>query len=91
MWALNTANEIGLGVVEMRELPGVEDSLLDAKSISYFYFVFVALVKQRSPLFIEIKRWLSIFADETHRLQAMNLVDLHGAFNSLHVDFSDYL
>ena len=68
----------------------MEDGLPGAKSIPYFYSVFATLEKQRSPLFAEVKRWLFIFADENQRLQAMNFVDLHRAFNSLHVDFFYY-
>ena len=63
-WAPTTANEIGVGVVDMRELPGVEDALPGAKSIPYFYSVLAALEKRRSPLFAEVKRWLFICADE---------------------------
>ena len=89
-WALTTANEIGIGIVDMRELSWVEDALPSAKSIPYFYFVFAALEKQRNPLFAEVKRWLFICANEGQQLQAMNFVESHEAFNSLHVDFSDY-
>ena len=81
---------LGFGVVDMRELPGVEDALPSAKSIPYFYSVLVALEKQRSPLFAEVKRWIFICTDKDQRLHAMNFVESHGAFNSLHVDFSDY-
>ena len=89
-WAPTTANEIGVGIVDMRELPRVEDVLSGAKSIPYFYSMLADLEKQRSPLFAEVKRWFFICADEGQRLQAMNFVESHGAFNSLHVDFSDY-
>ena len=68
----------------------MEYALPGAKSIPYFYFVLAALEKRRSPLFAEVKRWLFICANEGQRLQAMNFVESHGAFNSLHVDFSDY-
>ena len=68
----------------------MEDALPGAKSIPYFYSVLAALEKRRSPLFAEVKRWIFICADEGQRLQAMNFVESHGAFNSLHVDFSDY-
>ena len=77
MWAPTTKNEFGLGVVDMRELLGVEDGLPGAKSIPYFYSVFAALEKRRSPLFAEVKRWLFISADESQRLRAMNFVELH--------------
>ena len=63
-WAPSTANEIGVGVVDMRELLGVEDTLPGAKSIPYFYSVLAALEKRRSPLFAKVKRWLFICADE---------------------------
>ena len=42
----------------------MEDGLLGAKSIPYFYYVLTALEKQRSPLCAEIKRWLFICANE---------------------------
>ena len=89
-WAPSTANEIGVGVVDLREFLGVEDTLLGAKSIPYFYSMLAALEERRSPLFAEVKRWVFICADEGQQLQAMNFVESHGAFNFLHVDFFDY-
>ena len=63
-WVPTTANEIGIGIVDMRELPGVEDVLPGTKSIPYFYSMLAALEKQRSPLFAEVKRWIFICGDE---------------------------
>ena len=89
-WAPGCTSEIGLAVVDLRELPGVEDALPDEKSTLYFYFVMVALEKRATPLFVEVKRWLFISGSESHRLQAMEFVNNHGAFKSLHMDFADY-
>ena len=89
-WAPGCAAEIGLAVVDLRELPGVEDALLDEKSTPYFYFVMVAFEKPATPLFTEVKRWLFISGSKSHQLQTMEFVNSHGAFNSLHVDFADY-
>ena len=41
-WALDCAAQIGLAVVDLRELPGVEDALPDEKSTPYFYSVMAA-------------------------------------------------
>ena len=49
-----------------------------------------ALEKRATPLFAKVKRWLFISGSESHRLQAMEFVNSHGAFKSLHVDFADY-
>ena len=49
-----------------------------------------ALEKRRSPLFVEVKRWLFISGSESYRLQTMEFVNSHGAFKLLHVDFADY-
>ena len=87
--ASNTA-EIGLAVVDLRELPGVGDALPDEKSTPYFYSVMAAFEKRGSPLFAEVKRWLFISGSESHGLQMMEFVNSHGAFKSLHVDFVDY-
>ena len=89
-WAPGCAAEIGLAVVDLRELPGVEDALPDEKSIPYFYSMMVAFEKRGSPLFAEVKRWLFISGSKSHRLQTMEFVNSHGAFKSLHVDFADY-
>ena len=89
-WAPSCAAEIGLAVVDLRELPGVEDALPDEKSTPYFYSVMGALEKRATPLFAEVKRWLFISGSKSHRLQAMEFVNSHGAFKSLHVDFADY-
>ena len=89
-WAPGCAAEIGLAVVDLRELPRVEDALPDEKSTPYFYSVMGALEKRATPLFAEVKRWLFISDSESHRLQAMEFVNSHRAFKSLHVDFADY-
>ena len=89
-WALGCASEIGLTVVDLRELLGVEDALPDEKLTPYFYSVMAAFEKQATPLFAEVKRWLFISGSESHRLQTMEFVNSHGAFKSLHVDFADY-
>ena len=85
-----TAVEIGLAVVDMRELSGVAEVLLEEKWTLYFYSVMEAFEKRGSPLFAEVKRWLFIFGSESHRLQTMEFVNNHGAFKSLHVDFANY-
>ena len=89
-WALGCASEIGFAVVDLRELPGVEDALPDEKSTPYFYSVMAAFEKWATPLFAEVKRWLFISGSESHRLQTMEFVNSHRAFKSLHVDFADY-
>ena len=89
-WAPGCAAEIGLAVVDLRELSGVEDALPDEKSTPYFYSMMGALEKRATPLFVEVKRWLFISGSESHRLQAMEFVNSHGALKSLHVDFADY-
>ena len=89
-WASGCTAEIGLVVVDLRELPGVEDALPDEKSTLYFYSVMGALEKWATPLFAEVERWLFISSSESHRLQAMEFVNSHRAFKSLHVDFADY-
>ena len=89
-WAPGYAAEIGLAVVDMRELPGVEDALPEEKLTPYFYFVMAAFEKRGSPLFAKVKRWLFISGSESHQLQTMEFVNSHKAFKSLHVDFADY-
>ena len=89
-WAPGCASEIGLAVVDLTKLPGVEDALPDEKSTPYFYSVMAAFEKRATPLFAEVKRWLFISGFESHRLQTMEFVNSHGAFKSLHVDFADY-
>ena len=89
-WTSGCASEIGLGVVDLREFPGVEDVLPDEKSSPYFYSVMAAFEKRATPLFAEVKRWLFISGSESHRLQTMEFVNSHGAFKTLHVDFTDY-
>ena len=89
-WAPSCAAEIELAVVDLRELPGVEDALPDEKSTSYFYSMMAAFEKRGSPLFTEVKRWLFISSSKSHRFQTMEFVNTHGAFKSLHVDFADY-
>ena len=65
-WASGCVVEIGLAVVDMRELPGVEDALLEEKWPPYFYSVMGAFEKRGSPLFAEVKRWLFISGSENH-------------------------
>ena len=89
-WAPGCASEIGLAVLDLRELPRVEDALPDEKSTPYFYSVMAAFEKRATPLFTEMKRWLFISGSESHRLQTMEFVNSHGAFKLLHVDFADY-
>ena len=67
-WAPGCAAEIGLTVVDLRELPGVEDALPDEKSTPCFYFVMAAFEKRATPLFAEVKKWLFISGSESHRL-----------------------
>ena len=67
-WAPGCAFEIGLAVVDLRDLPGVEDALPDEKSTPYFYSVMAAFEKRATPLFAEVKRWLFISGSESHRL-----------------------
>ena len=89
-WAPGCASEIGLAIVDLRELSGVEDVLPDEKSTPYFYSVMGALEKRATPLFAEVKRWLFISGSESHRVQTMEFMNSHRAFKSLHVDFADY-
>ena len=76
--------------MDLRELPGVEDALLEEKLTPYFYSMMAAFEKRRSPLFAKVKRWLFISGSKSHRLQTMEFVNSHGAFKSLHVDFAVY-
>ena len=89
-WASGTTAEIGLAVVDMRELPRVAEVLPKQKCTPYFYSVMEALEKWRSPLFGKVKRWLFISGSKSHRLQTMEFVNNHWAFKLLHVDFADY-
>ena len=89
-WAPGCTAKIGLAVVDLRELPGVEDALLDEKLTLYFYSVMAAFEKRATQLFTEVKRWLFISGSESHRLQTMEFMNNHWAFKSLHVDFADY-
>ena len=89
-WAPGCAAEIGLTVVDMRQLPGVEDALQEEKWTLYFYSLMKAFEKWKSPLFTEMKWWLFISGLWGHQLQTMEFVNSHGAFKSLHVDFADY-
>ena len=77
-------------VVDLQELLGVADVLLEQKWTPYFYSMLGALEKRRSPLFAEVKRWLFIFGSKSHRLQTMEFMNTHRAFKSLHVDFANY-
>ena len=72
-WAPGCAGEIELAVVDLRELPGVEDAVPDEKSTLYFYSVMAAFEKRATSLFAEVKRWLFISGSESHRLQTMEL------------------
>ena len=65
-WAPGCAVEIGLTVVDLRELPRVEDALPDEKSTPYFYSMMEALEKRATPLFTKVKRWLFISGFESH-------------------------
>ena len=89
-WAPGCVAKIGLAVVDLRELPGIEDALPDEKSTPYFYSVMAAFEKRATPLFAEVKRWLFISGSESHRLEMMEFVNSHEAFKLLHVDFADY-
>ena len=90
VWAPGCAAEIGLAVVDMQELPRVEDAIPKEKWTPYFYSVMEAFEKRCSPLFAEVKRWLFISGSESHRSQTMEFVNSQGAFKSLHMDFADY-
>ena len=48
-WTPGCTAEIGLAVVDIRELPRVEDALPDEKSTPYFYSVMEAFEKQATP------------------------------------------
>ena len=45
-WAPGCSAEIGLAIVDMRELPGVEDALPEEKWTPYFYSVMGAFEKR---------------------------------------------
>ena len=77
-WAPSCTAEIELVVVDLRELPGVDDALPDEKSTLYFYSVMATFEKRATPLFAEVKRWLFISGSESHRLQTMEFVNSHG-------------
>ena len=89
-WALGITDEIGLGVIDLQELPGVEDILPEQRSVPYFYYILGALEKRKTPLFVEVKRWLFISGSESHRLHTMEFVNSHGAFKTLNMDFANY-
>nr|PNR63283.1 hypothetical protein PHYPA_001708 [Physcomitrium patens] len=90
-WKNESARDIGLGIIDLRELPGVEDDLIEQNTVLYFHQVLAALEKNRSPYFADGKRWLFISGCESHRLQTMDCINSHGAFKGLHIDFADYI
>lgn len=90
-WHNDSARDIGLGIIDLRELPGVEDALPEQNIVPYFNQVLAALEKKKSPYFADEKRWLIISGCESHRLQTMDFIKSHGAFRRLHIDFADYI
>nr|PNR52876.1 hypothetical protein PHYPA_009251 [Physcomitrium patens] len=90
-WNNESARDIGLGIIDLRELPRVEDDLIEQNTVPYFHQVLAALEKNRSPYFADGKRWLFISDCESHRLQTMDFINSHGAFKGLHIDFADYI
>nr|PNR52963.1 hypothetical protein PHYPA_009338 [Physcomitrium patens] len=90
-WNNESARDIGLGIIDLRELPGVEDVLIEQNTVPYFHQVLAALEKNRSPYFTDGKRWLFISGCESHRLQTMDFINSHEAFKGLHIDFADYI
>nr|PNR27966.1 hypothetical protein PHYPA_028558 [Physcomitrium patens] len=90
-WNNESARDIGLGIIDLRELPGVEDDLIEQNTVPYFHQVLAALEKNRSPYFADGKRWLFISGCESHRLQTMDFINSHGAFKGQHIDFADYI
>ena len=65
-WAPSCVAEIGHAVVDMQELPGVEDAIPEEKWTPYFYSVMGAFEMRGSLLFVEVKRWLFISGSESH-------------------------
>nr|PNR26859.1 hypothetical protein PHYPA_030340 [Physcomitrium patens] len=90
-WNNESARDIGLGIIDLRELSGVEDDLIEQNTVPYFHQVLAALEKNRSPYFTDGKRWLFISGCGSHRLQTVDFINSHGAFTGVHIDFADYI
>ena len=55
-WAPRTADEIGLGIIDLREFLEMEDILPKQRSLPYFYSILEALEKRKTSLLAEVKR-----------------------------------
>ena len=85
-------NHIGLGVMDLRELPGVETTMVEPGKRPYFYNVIGSMENTRSPFVGEIDNWLIISGTKSHeKQQALDYTNAHEWFRHLHYDMVDYI
>ena len=91
-WDSDTVNHIGLGVMDLRELPGVETTMVEPGKRPYFYSVIGSMENTRSPFVGEIDNWLIISGTKSHeKQQALDYTNAHEWFRRLHCDMADYI
>ena len=91
-WDSDTMNHIGLGVMDLRELSGVEMTMVEPGKRPYFYSVIGSMENTRSPFVGEIDNWLIISGTESHeKQQALDYTNAHEWFRRLHYDMANYI
>ena len=91
-WSSDIVNHIGLGVMDLCELPGVETTMVEPGKRPYFYSVIGSMEDTRSPFVGEIDNWLIISSTESHeKQQALDYTNAHEWFRRLHCDMADYI
>ena len=91
-WDSNTMNHIGLGVMNLCELLGVETTMVEPGKRPYFYSVIGSMEDTRRPFVGKIDNWLIISATESHeKQQTLDYTNAHEWFRHLHCNMADYI
>ena len=78
--------------MDLRELPGVETTMVELGKRPYFYSVIGSMEDTRNPFVGEIDNWLIISGTESHeKQQALDYTNAHEWFRCLHYDMTDYI
>ena len=91
-WKGDSKESIKLGIIDLRELPGVQDFEVAEGTLPFFFAVLAAMEEKRSPHIGDINNWLIISGCQRHeRQQALAYTQAHQWFSHLECDLAEYL
>jgi hypothetical protein len=89
-WGLDTWNNLSLGVVDFRSLPGIEKKDTSTVERPYFFEVVSSMKDTMQPAFDDVPSWLFICGDEKEETQVIRFIETDDVLNTFSIQYSVY-